>query len=209
MAAKQSTRAATTVAPKGLAAGNVSYLDWGPVWAGALMAVAISVILIQFGSAAGLAMGEPIRADDTISYNFIIAGLWLLLVSVGSSAAAGYISGRMRMPLGDAVDEEVEFRDGIHGLTAWALATVGMAVAGTLAGIAASLVAAAPAADAPQLSEELQVWAANQSVIIAFATAAGAALGAAAAWAASVAGGNHRDEGISLHVVVPTAFRKK
>ncbi|WP_075995403.1 hypothetical protein [Salaquimonas pukyongi] len=210
MAAKQTTRTAATAAvTRAAPTANTSYLEWGPVWAGALMAVAISVILIEFGSAVGLAMGEPVRADNTISYNFVAAALWLLLVSVGSSAAAGYISGRMRMPMGDAGEDEVDFRDGVHGLTAWALATVSMALAGALAGIAGSLVATSPAVDAPQLSENLQVWVANQSVIVAFATAAGAALGAAAAWAASVAGGNHRDNGIALHVVVPAAFRKK
>ncbi|MEH6741799.1 MAG: hypothetical protein V7695_25075, partial [Sulfitobacter sp.] len=41
----------------------------------------------------------------------------------------------------------------------------------------------------------------NQVLIIAFATAAGSALGAAAAWFASVSGGKHRDESTSYNTI--------
>jgi len=198
---------------QGGATSNPSYLEWGPVWAGALVAIAISTILIEFGASAGLAMGEPIRPDDTVSYNFIVAGLWLLAVSVIASSAAGYIAGRMRMTMNDANENEVEFRDGIHGLTAWALSTVAVATATALFGAITAAVAAGAVdpstANAPaELPANLQSWAANQSLIVAFATAAGSALGAAAAWFASVTGGDHRDKGISYHGVVPKMFRK-
>ena len=46
---------------------NSSYLEWGPVWAGAIVAVAISTILLQFGASAGLAVGDAIRPDNTLS----------------------------------------------------------------------------------------------------------------------------------------------
>ncbi|MEH6728585.1 MAG: hypothetical protein V7703_20755, partial [Hyphomicrobiales bacterium] len=124
------------------ASPNPSYLEWGPVWAGALVAIAISTVLVQFGASAGLAMGDPIRPDNTVSYSFIVAGLWLLLVSVAASSAAGYIAGRMRMTMDDADTNEVEFRDGIHGITAWALSTVAVALVASISGSVASAIAA-------------------------------------------------------------------
>jgi len=199
----------TAVVAHGAASTNPSYLEWGPVWAGALIAVAISTILIQFGTSVGLSMGEPMRADDTISYNFIIAGLWLLLVSIASSAAAGYVAGRMRMTMNDANIDEIEFRDGMHGIAAWALATVAVATVTAVTGAISAALAVAAAPETRELSSEMQIWAANQSVIIAFATAAGAALGAAAAWFAAVSGGTHRHEGTSHHMVVPALLRRK
>lgn len=188
-----------------------SYLEWGPVWSGTLVAIAISTVLTQFGAAAGLAMGDPIRADNTLSYSFIVAGLWLLLVSVTASSAAGYISGRMRMTMNDASADEVEFRDGIHGITAWALSTVAVAFVASISGSIASAVtaAAAPETATAEIPANLQAWAANQALIVAFATAAGSALGAAAAWFAATSGGKHRDEATSMNVVVPKMFRKK
>jgi hypothetical protein len=44
---------------------------------------------------------------------------------------------------------------------------------------------------------------------MAFASAAGAALSAAAAYVAGTIGGGHRDKGISIHVVTPKMFRRK
>lgn len=179
------------------------------------MAIAISTILLQFGAVAGLAMGDAIRPDNSVSYNFIVAGLWLLVVSVSSSAAAGYISGRMRMTMNDAGPDEVEFRDGIHGVTAWALATVAVAAVAAITTSIGSVVASIAVSAATQLSPdqplspEMQAWVSNQALIIAFATAAGSALGAAAAWAASVTGGKHRNDGTSFHVIVPSLLRKK
>ena len=190
------------------ASSNPSYLEWGPVWAGALVAIAISTILIQFGASAGLAMGEPIRTDNTVSYNFIVAGLWLLVVSVVASSAAGYISGRMRMTMNDSTANEVEFRDGVHGLTAWALSTVAVALVASIAGAITSSVAVAAVSETPELPANLQNWAANQGLIVAFATAAGSVLGAAAAWFASVTGGEHRDKATSYNTIVPRMFRK-
>ena len=42
------------------------------------------------------------------------------MVAVGSFALGGYIAGRVRSTW-KASSDEVEFRDGVHGLIAWAL----------------------------------------------------------------------------------------
>lgn len=108
--------------------------------------------------------------------------------------------------MNDASEDEIEFRDGVHGLTAWAVASFVMAIIGVATATLATMALAIT--EGAELSAELQSWANNQSVIIGFATAAGSALGAAAAWFASVVGGKHRDEGTSHDVVVPSIFRK-
>lgn len=192
----------------GIASPSPSYLEWGPVWGGAIVAIAISTILAQFGATVGLAAGDPIRADNTVSYNFIAVSLWLLLVSISSSGAAGYIAGRMRMTMNDSTENEVEFRDGIHGLAAWALSTVVIVTVATISTTILAVVAATDPVAVPELSVDMQNFVANQIVIVGFASASGAALGAAAAWFASITGGKHRNDGTSFNKVVPTMFRK-
>ena len=194
-------------------APGASYIDWGAVTGGLFVAWAISVVLFPFGAGVGLALGAPTLADGAASWNVLVAGLWVVLVSVAGAAAGGYVAGRMRTRHGDATADEVEVRDGIQGLVVWGGATVGVALAGALASLLTSL-AAALAADpaapaAPEASDAVLKLATNGSIIFGFATAAGAALAAAAAWFAATAGGDHRDKGLSVHGAVPALFRRK
>ncbi len=55
----------------------------------------------------------------------ILTSLWVVVVQVGAFATGGYLAGRMRRPWTDAKPEEVEFRDGVHGVLVWA---VGVAI---------------------------------------------------------------------------------
>ena len=50
-------------------------------------------------------------------------GLYLILVAVVSYGAGGYLAGRVRSSWSTTPDE-IEFRDGAHGLLVWALATL-------------------------------------------------------------------------------------
>lgn len=207
MVDKSSTPDARAIAAP---APGISYLEWGAVLAGATVASALSVVLFQFGSGVGLALTSPTLEDGSASWNVVIVGLWTLLVAISSAAAGGYIAGRMRSRWGDAVESEVEFRDGVHGLVVWGAST--LAVAAVLAimtalatvGIAttANVVAATPDPAVVRLST-------NITTLLAFATAAGAALGAGAAWFSAISGGKHRDEATSFHVLVPGMFRAK
>jgi len=58
----------------------------------------------------------------------------LLLTAIASFGLGGYLAGRLRVPLRPHSREEVEFRDGIHGLLVWAIAIL----IGALLAIAAS-----------------------------------------------------------------------
>lgn len=118
--------ATSSVGPAGVAQpSSASYVDWGAILGGALFAAALSFVLITFGSAIGLTMvsAEP-GEGVSLRWATIAAGIWFIWVAISSFAAGGYITGRLRRPLGDAPAEEVETRDGGHGLLVWALGTL-------------------------------------------------------------------------------------
>ncbi|TQV70076.1 hypothetical protein [Denitrobaculum tricleocarpae] len=185
-----------------------SHLAWSAVLGGAVVAVAISAFLLQFGTAVGLSAGAPLLDDGTVSWNVLVAGLWVVWVALASAAAGGYLAGRMRSRWVHAPQHEVEFRDGIHGLVVWAVASLvagfSLFIAAGFAALSDAPLAAGNAGDVSELAERI---AGNASIITAFATAAAAAIGAAAAWFAAKLGGEHRDQEVDVNTLVP--FYKK
>lgn len=104
---------------------TTSYINWPAIIAGAVLASAISLILLTFGSAVGLSMTSA-QEGQSISMFWIavVSGLWLLWVHIMASLAGGYLVGRMRPRIGDATEYESDVRDGSNGLVMWALATL-------------------------------------------------------------------------------------
>ncbi|NNJ75301.1 MAG: hypothetical protein HKP56_09090 [Anderseniella sp.] len=192
-----------------LTSDRSTYFDWSPVWAGTAVAVATSLVLSQFGAAAGLGVGKTMVNDTTASWGVLVAGLWLAVTALSASTAGGYLAGRMRMPLAAADPNEREFRDGVHGLTVWAVSTVIALLAASMLALSASAGATAASAAVTDIPENVARYARNGSVIIAFATAAAAALGAAAAWFSAEMGGKHRDDNINIGELVPAFMRKR
>ena len=113
-----------------------SYVDWAAILAGGIFALAISFLLISFGASLGLSLASPYRGEGVSAAWFAIAaGIWLAWVMVVGFGAGGYLCGRMRRRAGDANPDEVEARDGIHGLMVWATgAIVGTVLAASGAG---------------------------------------------------------------------------
>lgn len=113
-----------------------SYVEWAPIIAGAFCAAAVSVLLLAFGSSVGLTAISPWPNSGLPWWLLaLIAALWFLFVQVGSYAAGGYLAGRLRAPLDDATQHEVQFRDGAHGFLVWALGVVvTVAIIGSTAG---------------------------------------------------------------------------
>jgi hypothetical protein len=98
------------------------YLQWTPVIAGALVAAALTFILLTFGAAVGLGISSTSPTWRNASAALaLLSGLYLILQAIISFGLGGYIAGRLRSPLAATGTEEVESRDGLHGLTAWAL----------------------------------------------------------------------------------------
>lgn len=155
------THPAAATAPSAVAraAGEQSYVDWAAILGGAILAAAISFVLITFGTGLGLSM-VSLEPGEGVSLRWatIAAGIWFIWVVVSSYAAGGYLAGRMRRRIGDATADEVETRDGAHGLLVWAtgalFATL-MAVSGA-GGMLASVSSAtgAAAGSASELASE-------------------------------------------------------
>ena len=103
----------------------VLYIQWGPIVAGAVAAAALALVLHSFGAAIGMAVSStaPTWRDASIAL-VLLSGLYLILVAIASYGLGGYVAGRARTRLAAGTPDEVEFRDGAHGLMVWALATL-------------------------------------------------------------------------------------
>ncbi|TMJ21996.1 MAG: hypothetical protein E6G96_20165 [Alphaproteobacteria bacterium] len=100
------------------------YIQWGPAIAGALAAAALAFVLDTFAAAIGLGVSStaPTWRDASMALQ-LLSGLYLILVAIVAFGVGGYMAGRMRAPILGSTDE-IEFRDGTHGLLVWAIALV-------------------------------------------------------------------------------------
>lgn len=157
---------------------NLSYVQWGGIFAGALIAGAVSFVLLSFGSAIGLAVAPLAPSWRTPSVLLGgLSGIWMLVIAVGAMAAGGYVAGRMRSTWHMTHTDEVEFRDGVHGLIVWALATTWGAIlsafaamtvlAGAAAGAAAVDKDATPGAPVTVAYEVDRLFRSNQGPVVA------------------------------------------
>lgn len=133
-----------------------SYVDWPAIIAGIVLATAISLVLISFGSAIGLNFVDFHGRDGAPVWLVGIgAALWFLWIQISSFMAGGYLTGRLRRRKFDATADESDLRDGAHGLLVWggamifgaALAVGGIGALGSAVGSAATTAATAMAAD--------------------------------------------------------------
>src|SRR6201996_5572153 len=100
-------------------------LQWTPIVAGALAACAISLIMITFGTTVGLGVSStaPTWRDASVAL-WILSGIYLVLQALISFGCGGYLAGRIRRPYGAGISDETEKRDGLLGITSWALAVI-------------------------------------------------------------------------------------
>jgi hypothetical protein len=103
---------------------RVHYIQWGPAVAGALAAAALAFVMHSFAVAIGLAVSSTAPTwRDSSAVLQILSGLYLVLTAIAAFGVGGYMAGRLRAPLAGSA-EEVEFRDGTHGILVWAIAMV-------------------------------------------------------------------------------------
>lgn len=124
-----------------------SYVDWPAIFAGIVLATAISLVLISFGSAIGLNLVD-LNDRGSVSPIFIgiAAATWFLWVQISSFMAGGYLTGRLRRRYFDATEDESDLRDGAHGLLVWGgSAILGAVIAVGGIGAAASAIGGATA----------------------------------------------------------------
>ncbi|MBH1965496.1 MAG: hypothetical protein I8H77_14230 [Comamonadaceae bacterium] len=161
-------------------------VSWAAIFAGALAAAILSLLLFMLGIGLGLSsmsVWSGRGADgDTIGWAAIA---WLAFTQIASAGVGGYIAGRLRTKWQGVHTDEVYFRDTAHGFLAWALATMLMvAVMGSVAG--AALTNTVKAAGAVATGAATAVGGATGAV----ANLAGSALSQG-----SVAGGNRGNAG--------------
>ena len=118
--------------------------SWGPIVAGAIAATALALVLHSFAAAIGLAVTSTAPTWRDASFALaLLSGLYVVLATLAAYGFGGYVAGLLGTRAMPAANEEVEFRDGMHGLLVWALATlliaaIGLAIAGALPRLSAS-----------------------------------------------------------------------
>ena len=117
----------------------INQIAWGAVFAGAVVALFVLILLNLLAVGVGLAAVSPTEGDNPSPQAFsIVAGLWYVASTLFSAFVGGFLAGRLS---GKPVDNTA----GYHGLTAWAVSTVlllyllSAAVGGVVGGAANSL----------------------------------------------------------------------
>jgi hypothetical protein len=114
-------------------------LQWTPIIAGALAATALSSILITFAATVGLGVSSAAPTWRDASWAlWLLSGMYLILQALLSFCCGGYIAGRMQASVDPGNTDEVERRDGFHGIATWALAIVLGTMLAAFIGMAAS-----------------------------------------------------------------------
>jgi hypothetical protein len=120
------------------AESSVSAVSWPAIFAGAFVASASSLVLVELGSGFGLASLSPWPGHGASAATFSVAmAIWLLVVQWLASGVGGYLAGRLRTKWTNTHTHEVFFRDTAHGFITWALATVVVTAVLTVASAAA------------------------------------------------------------------------
>jgi hypothetical protein len=99
----------------------VAYVEWSAVLAGAVLAAAVSFVLLSFGTAIGLSTTSAWPQSGVSAKTAASLGVvWVLMQQIGAFMAGGYVAGRMRTRWLESGDE-ADFRDGLHGGLVWAV----------------------------------------------------------------------------------------
>jgi hypothetical protein len=102
-----------------------SAVAWPAIAAGAVVSLALTLVLLAFGTGLGLSVVSPWSGSGVSATTFKIGtGLYLVVIAMLSSSIGGYIAGRLRTSWTGVHSDEVYFRDTAHGFLAWAFASV-------------------------------------------------------------------------------------
>lgn len=99
-------------------------VSWSAVIAGALTALAVSIIIVALGSGIGLAMASPFASSPSAGTLTVLGAVWLVFAQAVGYATGGFVAGRLRTNPSVVHTDEVKFRDGANGLVVWAIGVV-------------------------------------------------------------------------------------
>ena len=111
--------------------------SWSSILFGAIVAAALSAILVAFGAAVGLGVTStaPTWRDASVAL-WMLSGLYFILQACVSFGIGGYLAGLTQAPVAGSDLTQAEERDGLHGLAAWAVAVIlGVLVAAVLGAV--------------------------------------------------------------------------
>lgn len=100
-----------------------SGVSWAAIFAGAVSAAALSLILALLGTGLGFSTLSPYEDHSAVVIG-VSTILWVTLTSILASGIGGYMAGRLRVKWATVHTDEVFFRDTAHGMLAWAVATL-------------------------------------------------------------------------------------
>jgi len=113
--------------------GQRSSFSWGVAIAGALAAIAVSLLFYALGTGIGLSVVSPYSSSNPSPETMTVIGaLWLIIAQSFAFATGGYIAGRLRTRA-HIPGNETRFRDAAHGFMSWA---IGVLIGGILAAAA-------------------------------------------------------------------------
>ncbi|MGV2863621.1 hypothetical protein [Achromobacter sp. AGC39] len=121
----------------------ISAVSWAAVFAGAVIAAALSLALFAGGTGLGFLSVSP-WGDEGMSAPAVGISIiaWMLFTQIVSYGIGGYVAGRLRTKWVDVHSDEIYFRDTAHGFLVWALSAV---VSAALLGSAIATLAAGAA----------------------------------------------------------------
>lgn len=107
----------------------ISAVSWAAVFAGAVIAAALSLALFAGGTGLGFLSISPWSGEGaTVPAIGIGLIVWMLATQIVAYGIGGYVAGRLRTKWVDVHSDEVYFRDTAHGFLVWALSAVVSAV---------------------------------------------------------------------------------
>lgn len=108
-------------------------ISWAAVFAGTVIASALSITLLTGGVGLGFIVMSPHEGEGASAAQLGVGAIvWMFVVQIIAYGVAGYVTGRLRPMWAPAYSDEVYFRDTAHGLAVWALsALVSLAVFGS------------------------------------------------------------------------------
>src|SRR5262245_17469280 len=137
-------------------ASTPSLFSWSAAIAGAIVAIAVTFLVVSLGSGIGLSVASPFRGPSATTLT-LIGAVWLVLAQALGFACGGYLAGRMRAHFFDDFGGEARFRDAAQGFLVWGLGVVattlfiiiaGFYAAGTVASTATGAAAGAAVSNA-------------------------------------------------------------
>ena len=110
--------------------------SWRAVFAGALVAVAVTFFLLSLGSGVGLSLISIPQATANTARNALTLGaIYFFVAQAFGLVVGGYLAGRLMGPVLESEDEEL-FHSTTHGLVVWALSVVATVTMIGLSGLA-------------------------------------------------------------------------